>query len=505
MATHIVTASKLYDYLQCPHRVWRDVYGPKDEKIEETNPFVQMLWDKGVSYEKEVVSRLDEYVDISSGSQEERFTKTIQAIREGVPLIYQGVLKFENYLGIPDLLRRMPDGRYIPIDIKSGMGFEGADDDNGEDGSEGKPKKHYAVQLCLYVRLLQSLGIPNTGTGRIIDIRGREVEYNLDSSMGKRIPQTWWQFFEQTKNNVKALLDNEVQVKPAVAGVCKLCPWYASCKKWTKENEDLSEIFYLGRAKRDAINQDMYIEKISDFCNVDIDDFRIQKKKNKAFLKGIGESTLEKLVNRARIMSITKRPVSYGKFDFPETSYELFFDIEDDPMQEFVYMHGVYERHGSEERFVHFTAHDNTEEAEREAWLQFWNYIRALPQGDFSVYYYSHHEWTTYRRMQKQYPDIVTSDEVERFFEDPKTIDLYSVVSKYTDWPLGSYSLKAIAQYLGFKWRDETPSGALSIQWFNEFLNAKDEKILERILLYNEDDCKATMILKDNIEELMNK
>ena len=104
--------------------------------------------------------------------------------------------------------------------------------------------------------------------------------------------------------------------------------------------------------------------------------------------------------------------------------------------------------------------------------------------------------------MQKQYPDVVSVEEVDSFFANPNTIDLYSIVKKYSDWPLGSYSLKEIAQFLGFKWRDETPSGALSIQWFNEYLKTGDEKILNRILLYNEDDCKATMILKDAIEKL---
>ena len=73
---------------------------------------------------------------------------------------------------------------------------------------------------------------------------------------------------------------------------------------------------------------------------------------------------------------------------------------------------------------------------------------------------------------------------------------------KYTDWPVGSYSIKYLAQYLGFSWRDKTPSGALSIQWFNEYIETKDPQKLERILLYNEDDCKATMVLKDGIKKL---
>lgn len=33
-AMHL-TASKLYDYIQCPHKPWRGIYGPQDEKIQE--------------------------------------------------------------------------------------------------------------------------------------------------------------------------------------------------------------------------------------------------------------------------------------------------------------------------------------------------------------------------------------------------------------------------------------------------------------------------------------
>jgi len=68
---------------------------------------------------------------------------------------------------------------------------------------------------------------------------------------------------------------------------------------------------------------------------------------------------------------------------------------------------------------------------------------------------------------------------------------------KKTDWPLGSYSIKALAQYLGFRWRDESPSGALSILWFNEYISKQDPAMLERIRQYNEDDCRATLVLKD--------
>jgi uncharacterized protein len=420
-------------------------------------------------------------------------------MRAETPLIYQGVLKYENLLGIPDLLKLLPDGNYIAIDIKSGCGMEGVDEDEGE---EGKLKKHYAVQLCLYTELLNILGFSKLKSGKIIDIHGNEVDYDLTASRGPKTPQTWWEFYEQIKKHVEFLMKNEDKNKPAMAGVCKLCPWYNSCKKWCADNHDLSNIFYLGRSVRDVINEDLLVEKIEEFLDIDVETLMKEKKKDKNFIKGLAEKSLNKYLKRANILTITKKPVIYGLITFPAVNYELFFDIEDDPTQEFVYMHGVYERNGDKERYLDFTAKKLSDEAEKETWAKFWDYIKSLPQDDFAVYYYSHHEKTTYKKLQERYPDVISMDEVEAFFDNPNVIDLYKIVQKQTDWPVGSYSLKALATFLGFSWRDETPSGALSIQWFNEYIKTEDEKILKRILLYNEDDCKATMVLKDGITKL---
>ncbi len=499
-----ITASSLYDYIKCPHKVWRDANGPQEEKIQETNPFVQLLWEKGVKHEEKIISELGEFLNLKEGSINNRFQKTIEAMKNKTPLIYQGVLKYENVIGIPDLLRKLSDNTYMPIDIKSGMGFEGADEEKGD---EGKPKKHYAVQLCLYNDCLKRLGFATHNNGKIIDINGEEVEYDLIAQMGIRIKETWWEFYERSKEHVDLLMKNQDVNKPAMASICKLCPWYNSCKKWCEEAKDLSNVFYVGRNVRDRINKDLSIENIDEFLDIDVAEVMDQKEKekrlgNKEFLLRISEKSLKKSLNRAKILYQTKKPVAYESIIFPQVSYELFFDIEDDPTQDFVYLHGIYERNGSKERYVDFTATDVLAEAEKEIWQKFWKYIESLPQDDYAVYYYSHHEKTTYKKLQKRYPDVISMERVEEFFENPNVIDLYKLVQKQTDWPVGSYSLKVLATYLGFKWRDDTPSGALSIQWFNEYLESNDKDILKRILEYNEDDCKATMILKDALEKL---
>ena len=493
-----ITPSLLYNYLQCPHRVWRDKYGPQAEKSQETNPFVEMLWNKGIQHEKKVVSKLGELTDISEGSYDERFDMTIEKMKNGASLIYQGVIKHDDLFGIPDLLKKMPDGDYIPIDIKSGMALSGVDE---EKGNEGKPKKHYAVQLCSYADVLYNLGFSKQKRGKIIDAGLNEVEFDLLAPRGPRTPETYWQLYERIRNNVSLLVTNQEKNYPAMQGVCKFCPWYESCKNWVEKTHDLSGLFCVGRRVRDALNDNLHIHKIEEVLDIDIESIMEEKKRDKQFLKGIGEPSLKKIVRRAQIFYKTRKPVLYESISFPEVSYELFFDIENDPTQEFVYLHGIYERHNGQERFLDFTATELTPESEKEAWRKFWEYIDALPQNDYAVYYYSAHEKTTYKKLQKLYPDIISAEKVEEFFKNPTVIDLYNdIIQRQTDWPLGSYGIKAIAQYLGFHWRDETPSGALSIQWFNKYLEDKDPAELQRILDYNEDDCKAMMVLKDALQ-----
>jgi predicted RecB family nuclease len=148
------------------------MYGPQEEKIQETNPFVELLWQKGLQHEQRIIKKIGDFLDIREGTIEERCQKTLEAMRNGTALIYQGVLKHENLLGVPDLLRKLEEGSYVPIDIKSGMGLEGADEETGE---EGKPKKHYAIQLCLYNELLKKHGLASHDKGKILDINGEEV------------------------------------------------------------------------------------------------------------------------------------------------------------------------------------------------------------------------------------------------------------------------------------------------------------------------------------------
>lgn len=492
-----VTPSLLYDYLQCPHKVWRDVHGPKDEFVEEDNPFLKLLWERGVQHEAKIIGSFAfDYVDCSKGTEVERINKTNAALAEHAEYIYQGILAEEDLFGIPDLLHW--DGtEYYPIEIKSGSAEEGADD-----ATPGRLKKHYAVQLALYSEILQRRGLQNSSRGAVIDITGERSHYDLSTPQGTKTPETHWELYKRLNSEVVALLLNESQNEPANCSACKNCGWYHSCKKWVEEQDDLTQLFYVGRTVRETIKRDLSFSSVANIMNADANELANRKKADKSFLRGIGASTVEKMILRARLLKEKSEPVIHQRYDFPDVETELFFDIESDPTQDFVYLHGFWVRDKTGQRFEKTVATEISAEAEKKAWADAIDLIRKHTNDRSAIYYYSAYEKSTYRRLSRKYPEVIAETEVDDIFSFANVIDLYTdFVYKHTDWPLGSYGIKAIAQYLKFEWRDETPSGALSIQWYNDFLSTGDVSYLNRVLEYNEDDCKATMVVKDYLKQ----
>jgi hypothetical protein len=146
-----ITAAMLYDLVQRPHRVTMDMFTDPALK-DKVSPFVQLLWEKGALFEKEVIGNLSlPFCDLSHYAGDEKARQTIAAMDRGEPVIYGARIQAGDLLGDPDLLRH-ENGGYVAGDIKSGAGEEG-----GSDDEDGKPKIHYAVQLSLYTDILQQL------------------------------------------------------------------------------------------------------------------------------------------------------------------------------------------------------------------------------------------------------------------------------------------------------------------------------------------------------------
>ncbi len=488
-----ITASMLYDLVSCPHRVTMDLFANPSER-DAVSPFVHLLWERGAAHEKEVIAGIeDAFLDLSKYEGGEKERLTLAAMDRGESLIYSGRISSDDLLGEPDLLRKEGKG-YVAGDIKSGAGEEGVSEEH-----DGKPKIHYAVQLALYTDILERLGHSNGRTPFVWDVHGAEVPYDLMAVRGKRNPRRLWDDYEQCLSDARKILSRALQTSPAYsAGICKNCVWYTTCIKRLEAANDLTLIPELGRSKRDAmINR---ISSIRELASINPADFLDDGK-----IAGIGPDTLAKMHTRARLLSAEDaKPYLTAKVTLPPADKELFFDIEVDPWREFCYLHGFVERQNGNnetERFVFFFANAMTPEAEKQAFAEALRYIQK--SHPCVIYYYSKYERTIYRNLCKKYPDVCTSEQIEEIFDPRHSVDLYNdVVKKGTEWPTRDFSIKTLAQYLGFTWKDPHPSGAASIEWFYRWTESGDPKIRERILGYNEDDCRATRVLLDGIRGL---
>ena len=490
-----VTAAMLYDLVQCPHRPTMDLFGDPSER-DEINPFIQLLWEKGNAYEAEVVAGVDlPLLDLSGKPGVQRERLTAEAMEQKVPLIYAGRICADDLLGDPDLLRLDGD-KYVAGDIKSGGGEEGPED-------SATLKKHYGVQLALYTDILERKGLSASRRPFVWDVNGDEITYDLNEPQGVQSPWTIWELYQRTLKEARAIIAQVQRTKAAYGAPCKLCHWHSACLKELDKAQDLTLLPELGRAKRDVLVGEF--ETIEHLASADVEEFVRGKK---TAFPGIGPDTLRKFRARAELVSSDSgKPYLTKPVAFPTVEIELFFDIEVDPMRDHCYLHGFVERRNREEaseRYFAFLTADTSSAEEERAFRDAWHFIRE--RQPCAIYYYSKYERTIWRQLQEKYPAVCSAEEIEALFDPDQSIDLYfDVVKKATEWPTRDHSIKTLAKYLGFNWRDSHPSGAASIEWFDRWITTGDTDTKNRILDYNEDDCVATRVLLDGIRELLSK
>jgi uncharacterized protein len=482
-----ITASQLYSHLTCPHRVAMDLSGDPSLR-DPVSPFVQLLWERGVAHEKDAIAGLGVGVDLSALAGDAKEAATRAALERREPLIYSGRLSVDELLGEPDLLR-LENGGYAAIDIKSGAGKEGAD----EDDEEGRPKKTYGVQIALYTDILLRMNLAAGRYGYILDAQRREHRYELDRKLGPR-SDSIWEIYLKARAATLALVRGSVKTQPALSTHCKQCVWNSACFEVLQQTQDLTLVAELGRAARDSLQGQF--PSLLDLAEADVERYISG---GRSRIPGVNPRRLRRFQRRAALQ-VAPDPVPYltTYTAWPAAAVELFFDIETDPMRDLCYLHGfVIRENGSlaGERYHGVFAEDLSPAAERDAFADAMALFRQYP--DAVVIHYSKYERTNYLKLSGRYPEVATPEEVRQLFAAPRALDLYERVRADSEWPTHDYSIKSLAKYCGFNWRDADPSGASSIEWFDQWARGSDPLLRQRLLDYNEDDCRAMRVVLD--------
>lgn len=473
-----ITAQDLYNHTRCAHRVYLDAHGDEAER-SEASPFVRLLWEMGLQAERQYLGSLGElpYEDLQALPLEAAAARTSELMAGGAALIYQGVIRAGDWIGRPDLLlkredasSRFGDYHYEPIDIKAGRGWEERD-------GRRRFKQHYAFQILFYRRILQQLQGRATSIGRII---------NVDMELEQFEVVDFEPAFERALAEVTRLVAGAESSEPVLGSHCHLCHWYRHCRRWVEGSGDPSGLYFVGKAKFEL--KRVGLGHIRDIAAMDVDDYVEGPKK----VRGIGRKTLVRTKERARVR-VAGVPALRAGYVLPAAAREVYFDIEDDPTRGLTYLFGLIVREGTGAAGAYRYFLARRPDQEEEVVRAFWGLLGEL--GDAVFYVYSRKERSTLKRLMQRY--ALDEAVFQRYLE--QEYDLYTeLVVRHSDWPTYSYGVKQIAGLIGFKWRDPDPSGANSIVWYNEHLNdpARTD-LIDRILGYNEDDCRAMIAIKD--------
>ena len=499
--------SDLSRYMESPYDTWMARFKIEDpilcpEKDPE-DPLMQTLAQKGYEHEDALEAQLrDEgfsVLKIEAETKQQAYELTLTAMSDGIDVIVQGRLQYEQFAGFTDFLVRVPgpsnlgDFHYEIWDTKL--------------ATKVKPK--FLIQLSCYAEMLeQAQGIKPTfltvalGNGQRERFRTQDF-YHYYQSLKSSFLEQQHQFS----------IDNP----PDPAD-------YQSWGNWSKYAEDLL-------VQKDHLFQVANITKgqIKKLHHAGISTMTELARGEVSYIPGMNPDVLERLVAQAAIQLKTrtnseKTGNSVPSFELiqpsngrdsgglsllpPASSRDIFFDIEGFPLAEggLEYLWGAtYFDSEGQRQFKDFWAHDA--EQEKRAFSSFirWAYERWQSDRSMHIYHYASYEITACRKLMGRYG--VCEYEVDELLRNEVFVDLYQIVR--TGLLIGEpkYSIKNVEHLYRGKRQTEVGTGGDSVVVYEKWreLHAKGEEgdtwqsseILSDIRDYNIDDCNSTQELVD--------
>jgi predicted RecB family nuclease len=486
--TRSLSASRLNDFLGCPHQaaLWLSGVAPP----QETDPTLELVRTKGFEHEAMVLARLEQehgpatrITDDASFAQQQ--ADTLAAIKKGAALIYQGALARNRWLGYPDFLVRRPghDGvfRYEPEDAKLAR----------------KAKAEYILQLGIYAELLQALTDDPAANGVIHVAGGPPQSFDLRRTryILKRLMQTFETF----------VADKKRSTRPIPCAACEQCDYQPRCEaEWRAAD---STFFVAGVSGSQVIKlEEGGVHTLTELASLKPD----------ATIPGIGADTLTRLIAQARLQLNARSdgkhrleilPVTPGRgfhlLPAPDDG-DLFFDMEGDAFYDegLEYLFGIWGvlAKGGDESFRAFWAHSHVEEkaAFESVMRLFMAHLSHHPNAH--IYHYAQYEPNALKRLAMRY--ATKEAELDQFLRERRFVDLFRVARQSIRASTEGYSLKDLEQIYRGKREGAVTTAAASIIEYERWRVTNDNTILESIARYNQDDCVSTAQMRRWLESM---
>jgi len=461
-------------HLEFPDRVAPDEEGEEDRLVRR----------KGREHEEEFLKALRDsgrdVLDLSGAAS--RHQATLNAMRSGQDVIYQGELRREEFAGFPDFLVR--------VDGDSALGawhYEVWDTKLAR-----HPKPYFLIQLCCYADMLEVMQ----------ERRPHEVQVVLGTKELRRFrADDFFYFYRALKSAFLELQrDFDPEQPPDIPGLKDLGRWSSHAAKILEGRDDLSLVANI----RGSQIRRLKTAGISTAAQLAASDgIRVP---------GVNAASLDRLQRQARLQ-IASRGAESPRYELltpdqsrpnlglaalpPASPSDIFFDMEGFPLLEegLEYLFGVVHLEEGRPVFRDWWAHNHREEKATFEGFARWAYERWVRDPALHIYHYAAYEVTALRRLMGRYGTC--EDEVDEFLRHGVFVDLYAIVRQSLLVGEPAYSLKNVEKLYQETRQGEVTTAGESMVFYQRWLVDQDgadwttSATLRKIREYNQGDCES--------------
>ena len=462
-------ASKMFSLLEDPFSIWCSFHAPEEVAVYETNRYenLKVRTDRNARDEW-IKQQFPDVVFVSGENEAERFKNTLLAMAQGKNAIANALLWNlpQSIFGGANLLvksetapSRFGNYHYHLFQFKRAHDL----------------KEHYSLQMCLLNHILGAIQQYTPDKTRVF-LKGRHLDVNYRDHQER---------LERELDFWRRIRSGEAKPEAHKPPKAAASPWRVFANRVVAQTKDLLMLPGLNTEMRQCL-------KINNLYNTDdVAHAGLEK------IQGILEEPHATDSYYNSLAYLHQKPIlrEAGHFPPPDKKYNLYFDFEATETFtkeniSFVYLIGIWDK--EKDKYVSFVA--KTPEEEIKIFEEFYNYIPDFSQT--VLYHWTEYEVRKMKKLAADNPQV--ADKLQALCSICH--DLKISVSKAFYLPAPSFSLKAAAPAFGFNWRQDDCGAMDSMVYFTNWLKTGNDELLQKVLMYNEDDCKAMLDLENKLK-----
>ena len=270
---------------------------------------------------------------------------------------------------------------------------------------------------------------------------------------------------------------------------CTICEWKNFCDKEAKDNYDLTDIDGIG-SKTAVLLKKIGISNIKElaFSSKDLLEEKLSKFNEQKYAK------TSKFLKQAESY-ISGKPLRIFKdknlsnLISKKNSGFFVFDIESNPDEKHDFLYGF------------LTVNNLFEKIKEDVYEPILNIDRSNNMSNKKVIdkLFLRRNWPVLHYGETEKIAILNlAEDLNLNLEEIESlksrfIDLHTVIRETWILPIKNYSLKTVANWTGFEWKQKNASGSHALYWWTLYQANSNDVFLKKIIKYNLDDCLATL------------